>query len=116
MNSTNANIINSVCLIVIGLWGYFEVSSPTALIPVGFGTVLILCTPGLKKQNKVIAHIAVLLTLIILVALSGMRLPKSIEKGGLGLVRVFLMIGTSAFSMFYFIKSFIAVRKARENS
>ena len=37
--------------------------------------------PGLKKQNKVIAHIAVLLTLVILVALAGMRLPKSIEKG-----------------------------------
>ena len=116
MNSTNANIINSVCLIVIGLWGYFEVSSPTALIPVGFGAVLILCTPGVKKQNKVIAHVAVLLTLVILVALAGMRLPKSIEKGGLGLVRVFLMIGTSALSMVYFIGSFIAARKAREKS
>lgn len=116
MNSTNANIINSVCLIVIGLWGYFEVSSPTALIPVCFGAVLILCTPGVKKQNKVIAHVAVLLTLVILVALTGMRLPKSIEKGGLGLVRVFLMIGTSALSMVYFIGSFIAARKAREKS
>ena len=116
MNSTNANIINSVCLIVIGLWGYFEVSSPTALIPVGFGAVLILCTPGVKKQNKVIAHVAVLLTLVILVALAGMRLPKSIEKGGLGLVRVFLMIGTSALSMVYFIGSFIAARKARDKS
>ena len=40
--------------------GILEVSSPTALIPVGFGTVLILCTPGVKKQNKVIAHVAVL--------------------------------------------------------
>ena len=45
-----------------------------------------------------------------------MRLPKSIEKGGLGLVRVFLMIGTSVLSMVYFIRSFIATRKARENS
>ena len=61
MNSTNANIINSLCLIVIGLWGYFEVSSTTALIPVGFGVALILCSPGVKKQNKVIAHIACLL-------------------------------------------------------
>ena len=116
MNSTNANIINSVCLIVMGLWGYFEVSSPTALIPVGFGTILILCTQGVKKQNKVIAHVAVLLTLVILVALAGMRLPKSIEKGGLGLVRVFSMIGTSVLSMVYFVRSFIAARKARDNS
>ena len=116
MNSTNANIINSICLIVIGLWGYFEVSSPTALIPVGFGAVLILCTSGVKNQNKVVAHIAVLLTFIILVALAGMRLPKSIEKGGLGLVRVLLMIGTSLLSMGYFVSSFIAARKARKNS
>ena len=116
MTSTNANIINSVTLIIIGLWGYFEVSSPTALIPVGFGVALVLCSTGLKKQNKVIAHIAVLLTFIILIALAGMRLPKSIEQGGMGLLRVFLMIGTSTFSMIYFIKSFIAARKARENS
>lgn len=114
MNSTNANIINSICLIVIGLWGYLEVSSPTALIPVGFGAALILCTPGVKKENKIIAHIAVLLTLVILLALFGMRLPKSIDQGGLGLVRVLLMIGTSVLSMVYFIKSFIANRKARK--
>jgi len=116
MTSTNANIINSVTLIVIGLWGYFEVSAPTALIPVGFGVALILCSPGVKKQNKLIAHIAVLLTFIILIALVGMRLPKSIDQGGLGLLRVFLMIGTSTFSMIYFIRSFISNRKAKENN
>ena len=43
-----------------------------------------------------------------------MRLPKSIEQGGLGLVRVMLMIGTSALSMLYFIKSFIANRKVKK--
>ena len=95
MNSSNANILNSVCLIIIGLWGYLEVTSPTALIPVGFGVALLLCVPGLKKENKVVAHIAVLLTLIILLALVGMRLPKSIDQGGIGLIRVILMIGLS---------------------
>jgi len=114
MNSTNANILNSICLIVIGLWGYLEVSSPTALIPVGFGAALIFCSPGVKKENKVIAHIAVLLTLIILIALVGMRLPKSIDQGGLGLIRVLLMIGTSVLSMVYFIISFIENRKVRK--
>jgi len=82
----------------------------------GFGVALVLCSPGVKKQNKVIAHIAVLLTFIILIALVGMRLPKSIEQGGLGLLRVFLMIGTSTFSMIYFIRSFISNRKAKENN
>lgn len=114
MNSSKANILNSICLMVIGLWGYLEVTSPTALIPVYFGFVLFFCSFGLKKENKVIAHIAVLLTFIILIALVGMRLPKSIEQGGLGLVRVMLMIGTSALSMLYFIKSFIANRKVKK--
>ena len=113
MNSTKANLINSVCLIAIGLWGYIEVISPTALIPGGFGAALIFCSPGIRKENKVVAHIAVLLTLLILLALVGMRLPKSIDQGGLGLLRVLLMIGTSTFSMIYFVKSFISNRKAR---
>ena len=52
MTSTNANIINSFTLIVIGLWGYFDVSAPTALIPVGFGAALILCSNGVKKQKQ----------------------------------------------------------------
>jgi uncharacterized membrane protein (UPF0136 family) len=95
----------------IGLWGYFEVVSPTALIPVIFGVILLLCTNGLKKQNKLIAHIAVLLTLIILIALIVMWLPKSLESGGVGLIRVVIMILTSIFSMVYFVKSFIANRK-----
>ena len=64
MDSFKANVINSLSLMLIGLWGYFEVVSPTALIPVIFGVILLLCTNGLKKQNKLIAHIAVLLTLV----------------------------------------------------
>ncbi len=111
MNSFKANIINSLSLIFIGLWGYLEVISPTALIPVIFGVVLLLCTKGLKKQNKLIAHIAVLLTLFILLALIFMRLPKSLDSGGIGLIRVIIMILTSIFSMVYFVKSFIANRK-----
>ncbi len=111
MNATKANLINSVSLIGFGLWGYFEVTSPTALIPVGFGVILLLCYNGVKNNNKIIAHIAVLLTLLILAALLGMRLPKSLESGGAGLFRVIAMCTTSAISMVYFVKSFIEARK-----
>lgn len=114
MNSRIANLINSTSLILIGLWGYLSVSSITALIPVAFGIGLILCDSGLKNHNKLIAHIAVSLTLIILLALIGMRLPKSIEDGGIGLVRVILMISTSVLAMVYFVKSFIDARKAKQ--
>ena len=114
MNSRIANLINLTSLILIGLWGYLSVSSFTALIPVAFGIGLILCDSGLKNHNKLIAHIAVSLTLIILLALIGMRLPKSISDGGLGLIRVILMISTSVLAMIYFVKSFIDARKEKK--
>lgn len=105
------NTLNSIVLIALGLWGYIDVQSPTALIPVGFGVILLLCSNGLKKENKIISHIAVLLTLVILVALVGMRLPKSLVSGGLGLVRVSAMILTSILSMVAFVLSFIKARR-----
>tara|TARA_B100000963_G_scaffold181156_1_gene157482 strand:+ start:2183 stop:2521 length:339 start_codon:yes stop_codon:yes gene_type:complete len=111
MNAYKANLINSVSLIVLGVWGYVEVSSITALIPTAFGAILLACSSGIKKQNKIIAHIAVLLTMLILFALLGMRLPKSFESGGLGLFRVLAMCITSTLAMIYFVKSFIAARK-----
>ena len=111
MNASNANLLNSICLIGMGLWGYFELSAPTAFIPVGFGVMLLACYSGVKAQNKVVAHIAVLLTLLILVALCGMTLPKKIDQGGTGLLRVLSMVVTSAISMALFVKSFIDARK-----
>ncbi len=105
------NKINSFALIALGLWGYVDVQSPTALIPVGFGVILLLCNNGLNKDNKIVAHIAVLLTLVILVALAGMRLPKSLDSGGLGLLRVIVMIVTSILSMVAFVLSFIKARR-----
>ena len=111
MNAYKANLINSISLIVFGVWGYIDGSSITALIPTAFGAILLVCTGGVKNQNKIIAHIAVLLTLLILFALLGMRLPKSLESGGIGLFRVLFMCGTSLLAMIYFVKSFIAARK-----
>ena len=114
LNATVMNLINALVLIAMGSWAYFEIGSPTALIPVGFGIILLLCYKGVKNENKIIAHVAVLLTLVILISLAGMRLPKSIEQGGVGLYRVLAMDVTSALSMVYFIKSFIEARKNRQ--
>ena len=69
MEASKANLINSITLITIGGWGYFSGSSMTALIPVMFGVVLLLCNNGIKKENKLIAHLAVLATIICLLGL-----------------------------------------------
>ena len=52
MNATKANLINSISLITIGMWGYFDVLSPTALIPVSIGVFLLACYSGLKIKIK----------------------------------------------------------------
>ena len=111
MNSYKANILNSLVLIIVGLWGYFESSSGTAIIPVIFGWALLFCSPGLKKENKVIAHIAVLATLICLLGLF-MPLNGAIGRGdNLGVLRVVAMIISGITAMVFFVKSFIANRK-----
>jgi len=57
-------IVNAVVLIVIGVYGYFTSASPTALIAPIVGVVLFLCAFPVKKENHVVTHIAVALTLL----------------------------------------------------
>ena len=111
-----ANIINSVALILFGLWGYLSSDTPsiTALIPVIFGVLLIAMSSGVKKENKVIAHIAVTLTLLILFGLIK-PLTGALDKGNtIAIFRVTVMIITTLSALVSFIMSFIAARKARE--
>lgn len=114
MNEANANLLNALTLLGMGAWGYSETQAPTALIPVFFGVLLLVFTNSIRDHNKTIAHIAVLLTLLMLIALVGMRLPKSMAQGGIGLYRVIAMIVTGAIALIAFIKSFIDAKKARE--
>ena len=122
MKTEQSNLLNSLTLITVGLWGYFDVSDYalsvitsfehwTALIPVVFGFVLLLCHKGVKNNSKLVAHIAVVVTLLIFIALVGKRLPISIEQGGAGLFRVIAMSLTSFLAMITFVKSFISNRK-----
>ena len=113
MNATKANLLNSVILIAVGSWGYFDGDgkSMTALIPVIFGVVLILCNNGVKNQNKVIAHIAVLATFVCLVGLF-MPLNGAIERGNdVAVGRVSAMIASSVIALIFFIRSFIEARR-----
>lgn len=115
MNAHTASLINAIVLIVMAAWGYLSSETPslTALIPVAFGALLLACYPGVKAENKVIAHIAVLLTLIVLVALF-MPLRGAIGRGDmLAIVRVAIMMASTAMAMVFFVKSFIEARRSR---
>jgi len=54
-----------------------------------------------------------LIYFINLLALIIQVLPGVVERGGVGLIRVILMISTSTIAMIVFIKSFINNRKSR---
>ena len=75
------------------------------------GVILLLCNNGIKNNNKIIAHVAVIITLI---AIDGLSKPlmSAIEEGrNLGVFRVSLMVLTSVIAMITFVKSFIEARK-----
>lgn len=119
MKTHQANLLNSITLILMPLWAYltFEgtVDKPeqsvTAFIPLFFGVVLLLCNGGVKKENKIIAHIAVLVTLIALLGLT-MPLKAAVADGRtLSIIRVAAMLLTGSLAMISFIKSFVAARK-----
>ena len=109
------NLINSIALISMSIWGYVDTDSFTALIPAVFGVILFLLGTMLTNEKlvKLSAHLVVLFTLLILLALVVQVLPGVVERGVVGLIRVILMITTSAIAMIVFVKSFIDNRKSR---
>jgi hypothetical protein len=109
------NFLNAIVLITLGSWAYISSDHPsiTALIPVFAGIILIGITPGFKKGNSALAHIAVLITFLILFGLIKPLTGAIGRSDALGTVRVSIMIVTSAIAMIFFIKSFIDAR--REN-
>ncbi|MCE3008924.1 MAG: hypothetical protein LW884_11345 [Bacteroidetes bacterium] len=61
-----ANLACAALLILAGLYSYLSNESRpgTALIGPVFGLLLLVLTPGLKRENKVVAHLVVVLTLL----------------------------------------------------
>ncbi len=119
MKTYQANLLNSATLILMCLWAYLtyepvdgKSQNFTALIPLFLGGVLLLCHKGVKNENKIIAHIAVVVTLIAILGIASKPLIAAIEDGRtLSIFRVSLMLLTSTFAMFTFVQSFIKARR-----
>ena len=107
MNAHTASLVNAIILITVGGWGYFESGSPTSLIPVFIGVVLVL---GIKNHNKIIAHIAVLVTLLGFALI--MPLMRAMEDGRTDAVlRIIIMLSSTVYAMVFFVKSFVDARR-----
>ena len=113
MKASTASLLNAIILISMGAWGYFESESKaiTALIPVIIGIILLLVNKGVKNENKALAHVAVLLTFLILLGLIKPLLGAFERENAYAIIRVLLMIISSLWAMISFIKSFISARK-----
>ena len=110
MNAHTASLVNAILLISVGGWGYLESGSPTSLIPVVIGIILVLLNKGIKKQNKILAHIAVLVTLLGFALI--MPLMKALEDGrNDAILRILIMLSSSVYAMVFFVRSFIQARK-----
>lgn len=122
MRPHQANLLNSITLILMPLWAYltFEGTidkpelSMTAFIPLILGFILLVCNIGLKKENKIVSHIAVLITFIALIGLTMPLKAAILDDRILSLIRVVAMILTGTLAMFTFIKSFIKARQDRK--
>lgn len=115
MKASSSSLLNAIVLISLGLWGYFESESKaiTALIPVIVGIILLVVNKGVKNENKALAHVAVLITLLILLGLVMPLLGALRRENTFAVIRVSLMIISSLWAMISFIKSFISARKNR---
>ena len=107
------NLLNSLVLISLGAWAYFSSESPsvTALIPVFGGIILLAVTPGFKNGNRALAHVAVVLTFLLLVGLLKPLTGAIGREDTLGITRVVIMMLTSLIAIIVFVRSFINARK-----
>ncbi len=113
MKAHIASLTNAITLIILSLWGYFSSDTPslTALIPTVIGILLLILNKGVKNENKTIAHIAVLLTIIVLIGLIKPVLGAMDRGDNAALIRVGIMILSTIVAIIFFIKSFINARK-----
>ena len=110
MNAHIASLVNGIVLVAVGLWGYMESSSATSIIPVGIGVTLLALNKGIKNQNKVIAHIAVLVTLLSFANIMPLRGALADGRSE-AVLRIIIMLSSSVYAMIFFVKSFIEARR-----
>jgi hypothetical protein len=118
MKAATANLLNAIVLIVAGLYGYFVIltpegtRAPTALIPAVFGLLFLIFQKAVANHNKIISHVVVLLTLVLLIICT-MRFVK-VEDWGAKKYLFLACVISNAVALIAFIGSFIEARKNRK--
>ncbi|MEM9255176.1 MAG: hypothetical protein AAGA91_06995 [Pseudomonadota bacterium] len=118
MNAYRANVVNGIVLILMPAWALVTSDAPsfTAFIPAAFGLTILLCSSGVKSQNKIVSHLVVILTLIVIFALFTPLRAAIDRDDAAAVIRVSLMLLASLVAIVFFIKSFIDARKGRQST
>ena len=110
--------MNAFVLMIFGLVGYLgsETPSPTALIPVFAGALLLSLMKGVKSGNRSLVLFSAILTLLVLIGLVK-PLTGAVTRSDTGAIgRVGVMLVSCAITLGFFVGSFIKVRKAKLKS
>lgn len=112
MTAHRASLINGMVLVLLGAWGAFSsnFASPTAFIPVVVGVIILALNNYIKKEDKVMSHIVVVLTFLIMLALIMPLKGAFGRENTMAIVRISGMILSCIYAMVYFIRSFKAAR------
>lgn len=113
MKPYKASFANALILIVLSLWAYFAATNPsiTSFIPVVIGVALLLLNKGLQRENPLLSHIAVVLTLLVLIGLVKPLVGSIVRGNPWAFVRVALMILSTLVALVSFVQSFIRARQ-----
>lgn len=113
MNAFRATILAGLVLVALSVWAAADSGSLTALIPAAFGAALLAAAPGVKAENRIVAHVAVLLAVVVIVALVR-PLIGTIDRGSLvGTARIGAMMLATLFALGCYVKSFVDARRSR---
>jgi len=106
-----ATLFTVIALTLIGLLSYTIKSSVTALIPVFFAVLMGICYFLYDNNNKLYAHIIMVLMLVVFAALFMPLKARIGDSDTNGILRVGIMQLSALYSMACFIVSFIKARK-----
>ena len=109
------SMMNAFILMTLGLWGYLgsETQSPIALLPVFAGALLISLIKGLRYGSKSMAHISIVVTFLILVAMVLPLISAIKNSDSATIYRIGFMSTSCAVTIGFFVSRFIKVRKKR---
>ena len=100
-------MLNGIVLIILGVYGYFISSSPTALISAAIGLILLILSFPVRKENSIAAHLGTVLTFIAAITFFIVGFLRSNTL-------IIVMAIITLFSLIFYIFDFFQRKKSRK--